>query len=331
MQNNLLNQSLRFWKLLFQGNIEGNTMRFNNNIGKGIVHAYHISDELEMLLFDYTLRKGIEFKFDTFDDKEVLEYVPILFGEPVDNKLMINEEDGSVDKININSIGAFCSNSYRSLGLDYTENMGKPLRFISIRLRNDVFQKYISKSENIRSLFNSEKEYFIYEEFDSSMKETFNRLYEISEDSDYALDHFEVYAKFLVTSFFTKVNDRKTISKSNKYTYHLDPVYKAKEILKDKANTKITIDELSKECGLSGSRLRALFKETFGITIHQFQQDERLETSRKMLLEGNMTIMMIAMELGFSSASHFTMAFKKRFNITPKEFQKKEYASKLSA
>lgn len=84
-------------------------------------------------------------------------------------------------------------------------------------------------------------------------------------------------------------------------------------------HSKITLAELSAECGLSKGYLSQLFKKTTGNTLTEYIKKRRL-SSAKMLLDSGTTLSDAAYGLGFCSESYFISCFKKEYGITPKEY-----------
>lgn len=84
-------------------------------------------------------------------------------------------------------------------------------------------------------------------------------------------------------------------------------------------NKKITIKDISDNCGLSADYLSHLFKKEIGENLSSYILKNKLEISKSLLLEG-LDNNRICRALGFSSPSHFISVFKKQYNITPKQF-----------
>ncbi|NLR90994.1 MULTISPECIES: helix-turn-helix transcriptional regulator [Flammeovirga] len=314
-----LTHVMESWTKLFNGKLEGHKMTFNNEIGKGEIEGFKLNDSIELIRFDYKLNKTLD--VDGYQLDDYAEYIPILFGDPFTTSVEVTcNVKQSKKKYKLNTTGAFSINS--SEALSFTIEEGRTVQYLSVRLEKDYYQKFIDQSKALAESLDLEKQFFVFEEFDPSMRDFFQKAFEVEKGSLFENEYLEIYAKHLVTVFFSNINDREKIDESNKYTFSVEPVFKARDILKNRINEQIIIDELSKECGLSESRLRFLFKQIFGTTIHQFHLDERLDHSRVMLRDGSKTMSMIAMDLGFSSASHFSSAFKKKFNLSPKQYRK---------
>jgi AraC-like DNA-binding protein len=56
-----------------------------------------------------------------------------------------------------------------------------------------------------------------------------------------------------------------------------------------------------------------------GTSVHQYLLQRRLTLARDRLAQGVTSLSALALDLGFSTHSHFTAAFRRRFGITPRE------------
>ena len=50
-----------------------------------------------------------------------------------------------------------------------------------------------------------------------------------------------------------------------------------------------------------------------------------MDLAKKMLNDGSYNVNEVSFELGYSTASHFISAFKKKYDITPKQYLKNNY------
>ena len=64
------------------------------------------------------------------------------------------------------------------------------------------------------------------------------------------------------------------------------------------------------------------FRRYFGMSFHAWLLDKKIETACYQLHVGTAPIQDIADRLGFHSASHFSMTFKRRMGITPGEYRR---------
>jgi AraC-like DNA-binding protein len=80
--------------------------------------------------------------------------------------------------------------------------------------------------------------------------------------------------------------------------------------------------QLARAVGSSPFHLARAFKRTMGVTIHQHRLALRLHASLAMLRDTHDDISSIALDLGFGDHSHFTVAFRRRFGITPSRYRR---------
>ena len=72
---------------------------------------------------------------------------------------------------------------------------------------------------------------------------------------------------------------------------------------------------------MSAYHFSRLFKQSTGLTPHQYLIDCRIEQAKQLLKQGDLTIAQIARSVGFSSQSHFGYHFKRITGVTPKQFR----------
>ncbi len=94
-----------------------------------------------------------------------------------------------------------------------------------------------------------------------------------------------------------------------------------KERLTDDLTSPPSLHELATITGMSHARLNREFKRCFGQTTFSWLRQYRLEQACFALSYTNKEITDIAMQLGFSSASHFAASFKKSCGSTPLEYR----------
>ncbi|MDX2226279.1 MAG: AraC family transcriptional regulator [Verrucomicrobiae bacterium] len=84
-----------------------------------------------------------------------------------------------------------------------------------------------------------------------------------------------------------------------------------------------TLEELSRASGLSRSQMHRLFVKTFGIGPQAAMSQMRLDHASSLLARGDMPIKDIATQCGYESLYSFSKAFKKFFELSPREFRRK--------
>jgi len=86
--------------------------------------------------------------------------------------------------------------------------------------------------------------------------------------------------------------------------------------------SELSIEKIAKSCNVSSCYFRRLFKEYSGKNPNEYRMDLRYKMAKRMLENGDATIDYISDALGFESASYFCRIFKKKYGITPGQYQK---------
>jgi AraC family transcriptional regulator len=82
-----------------------------------------------------------------------------------------------------------------------------------------------------------------------------------------------------------------------------------------------SIASLAAEVGLGSHQFTRLFQQTTGHTPYQFLLHRRLTKACALLEFSELSLVQIALHLGFASQSHFTSVFQKHFRSTPSRYR----------
>lgn len=94
-----------------------------------------------------------------------------------------------------------------------------------------------------------------------------------------------------------------------------DQINKAKNIIIENYNNALSPEEVATMVNMSYSWFRKLFKKYTGFSPSQFKEELRIQKSKELLANSDMTSQEIAFEVGFNTPYHFCIIFKKRLDI----------------
>ena len=98
-----------------------------------------------------------------------------------------------------------------------------------------------------------------------------------------------------------------------------------KVTIKDVINThlfsNISLTKLAEFSNMSVSSFKREFKKSFNDTPINYINNKRLEYAKEKLLISNLTVSEIAYDLGFEDPAYFSRIFKKKFQVSPKNFR----------
>jgi AraC-like DNA-binding protein len=101
---------------------------------------------------------------------------------------------------------------------------------------------------------------------------------------------------------------------------NVSKIKKAKQIMISRMAEPPTLQELADEINLPINRLKEGFKQIYGDSVFSFLFDYKMEVARQLLATGTHNVNEVGLKVGYSTASHFISAFKKKFGTTPKKY-----------
>ena len=97
----------------------------------------------------------------------------------------------------------------------------------------------------------------------------------------------------------------------------VDLVQAAREVIAQRFKENISLSEIAREVESSVFHLARVFKARTGLSLHAYRNQLRLRAALEKLAERGIDLTDIALDLGFSSHSHFTESFRRNFGRTP--------------
>ncbi len=127
-------------------------------------------------------------------------------------------------------------------------------------------------------------------------------------------------ANALGMHLLSRYSTRKSTVKHHKARLSKQQLKQVLDYMKEHLHQNLSLAELAIVVRLSTYHFAHLFKQSMGISPHQYHIQCRIERAKELLSRGDMAIKDIAQVVGFSSQGHFNYHFKRLSGITPKNF-----------
>lgn len=175
----------------------------------------------------------------------------------------------------------------------------------------DLFSSIIGKIIDIYESDSSryEDRFLLFEEIFQNLEMGYSP--ENLEYTSFCLMHFLASIKYLPQ--FRKIRNVK----------EKDTVQKSILYMKDNLENKIVLEDIAKHVGYSPSHFENLFLEKTSYSPMKYYNQLKIQRACSYLQFSDLKIKEIAFRLGYFDPYHFSKAFKKEMDITPKEYRTK--------
>jgi AraC family transcriptional regulator len=110
------------------------------------------------------------------------------------------------------------------------------------------------------------------------------------------------------------------------------PRYKLNQLLdyiEAHLDWNLELEDLAQQVDMSQFYFSRLFKQSLGITPHQYVIQQRIERAKQLLRKGELSLVEVALECGFANQGHLNRHFKRLTGTTPKEIARMYKTSKF--
>ncbi|WP_422106749.1 helix-turn-helix transcriptional regulator [Winogradskyella sp.] len=168
---------------------------------------------------------------------------------------------------------------------------------------------------------NKNKKYYTDGKINPSMAVVLNQLISFSLNNSIKPLYFKGKVYELLSLYFNRNED----ADIEQCPFLVDEVNvaklkKAKDIVIAQMAEPPSLKDLAQQVDLSLKKLKEGFKQIYGDTVYGFLFDYKMEVARKLLESGDYNVNEVGLRVGYSTASHFIAAFKKKFGTTPKKY-----------
>ena len=285
------------------------------NIAKGSTESFKVDEGV--ILLKQTNENEFESNFNSKIGKDYIQFHFCLKGS---SKFLFNQGSYVFNVENENSILLY--NPHKELPIDLLLDANSQVISILISIKK-FHSLFSNESDQISFLNNDNIENKLYKEkkIGPMIAVILNQMYQQSLN----LTMYKLYLRGkvfeLMSLYFSKdkemdIEQCPFLSDDN----NIKKIKKAKEIIISRMIEPPTLQELAKEVDISLKKLKQCFKQVYGASVFSFLIDYKMQVSKRLLSSGNYNVNEVALRVGYSTATHFINAFKKKFGTTPKKY-----------
>lgn len=290
-------------------------MEVSKNIAKGFFDEVHIEDDFLVLSYKNEQKQNTEIKRLISQD-----YIQFHFAVKGFCSFLFNDGNYVFDLKEENALLLY--NPERNLPIHIKASAQSWI--VSILISIKKFHGLFSNEAGYISFLSEEnrnKKYYKDRSISPTMFIVLNQIMNYNLNNSVKMIYFKAKAYELLSLYFNRSEDADIeqcpflVDESN-----VAKIRQAKEIVIARMAEPPTLQEIADEIGLSLKKLKEGFKQIYGDSVFSFLLDYKLEVARKLLDSGHFNVNEVGLKVGYSTASHFITAFKKKYGVTPKKY-----------
>lgn len=103
------------------------------------------------------------------------------------------------------------------------------------------------------------------------------------------------------------------------------PGYKLRQLtdwMSEHMAEEFSLERLAEQAGLSRFHFQRLFKTATGLSPSRYHINLRMNAARQLLRETKMSVVDVALEVGYTNPSHFAQLFRREAGLSPSEYRR---------
>jgi AraC-like DNA-binding protein len=295
--------------------VENDIVVFTEAVGSGYSRSLKLDEGLTcgiqnyQLKHDFTLKRlptesfGVIIYMYHFQAEESIKYEL--------NKLEVNIDAGDYHTLRV-------TNSQTQHQLHFGKTTA--VKGLSIFLENEWITKNISRA--ITPVFNYLQEVDFFKEFiNAKQQKLMNEIINLPADHPYPELFIKSRVMRLLDKIFESFLERDITELPEKLNENDFMMVQKVEFILINNYTEVfpSIEKLARLALMSESKLKKLFKQSFGMGMYEYYQKNRMHRAKDLILTRKHSVTAVGTMLGYQNLSNFSNAFKKEFNFLPSE------------
>jgi len=140
---------------------------------------------------------------------------------------------------------------------------------------------------------------------------------ELSADTASAPSFAEGLARALAARIVHNASVSRTEDPAKKQVLSPRQLRGLQDFIEGNIGTSLTLKTLAAVVGMSISHLSTLFRQTTGMSLHQYVIKQRIERAKQLLIYSQISVSEVALEVGFANQSHLSRSMRRVMGVSP--------------
>lgn len=303
--------------------VRNNMLSIPESLGEGYIRKLSFGEAFKITQHHYTLREdlvirrnasGLGNKLITIFFYSNEQTLSIAFND--DPQVLFSQRDDSAIQVTSNDL---------SSTIRFPAN--HQVNYVVVAIA-PAYLKALLAMENanavIGTITGSGNSFVYFEGMTAETKLLLKHIAAVDMTDSLSLFYMQVKVLELLYLLFRQLASRESTVQHRINSADVERLMRIRNELLSELSVPPVISELAKIAAMSETKLKQLFKQTFGDTIYNYYQKARMGEAAFLLKQGKRSVAEVGYELGFSNLSHFSRLFEKHYGVTPKRFSKQD-------
>lgn len=299
--------------------VNDNVLIIPEHLGQGHIRKITFGAEFKITMHHYVLKEDLIIKRNTSGQGN--ELITIFFysneqalGIAYNNNAQVqfSERDESAIQVTSNDLNST---------IRFPE--GDTIDYVVIAIMPSYLKSLLALNKlnsTLETITTTGKTFLFFENMTAQAKLLLKNLNAVDMNDDLSQFYMQIKVQELLYLLFKKLSARENIPHQNINNADAARLLHIRNEIISDLSTPPVLHELAQIAAMSETKLKQLFKQSFGDTIYNYYQRARMEEAAFLLKQGRRSVAEAGYELGFSNLSHFSRLFEKHYGLTPKRF-----------
>jgi AraC-like DNA-binding protein len=288
-------------------------------MGKGFIKFRDIEPGIRFAMHHYTLKQELHLKRK--GPLESYDLVSIVFNSNEIPMEINPDRKTAIQFLKTNGSSIQIASSAFSTETVFPANI--EVHFGAIGLSREMLRALLGLekvSGPLATILHGNGLFFYHEKMDPEVLRTLKQISEIDDQHELSSLYYKIKIRELIYLLFNKLLERGDEKQRPVNKADLDKLSVIRTTILADLSQPPELQVLAKMAGMSETKMKQLFKQTYGDTIYNYFQNERMREAGFLLKHAGYSVSEAGYHLGFSNLSHFSRLFEKHYGITPKKY-----------
>jgi AraC-like DNA-binding protein len=302
-----------------QATVQNGVLVIPDYLGKGYIRRLAFGPDFKITIHRYLLKEDLVIKRNTSGQGNDLITIFFYSNEQAlgiayndDPQVLFSQRDESAIQVTSNDLSSTIRFPAHQT-IHYVVVAIKPLRLQELLAVDEP-------NSILKTITGSGNSFLFFEQMTAEAKLLLKNIAAVDMTDRLSNFYVQIKVQELLYLVFHKLSLRESTTHQTINSADAERLLQIRNLIISDLSVPPVIRDLAQVAAMSETKLKQLFKQTFGSTIYTYYQQARMDEAAFLLKQGKHSVGEVGYELGFSNLSHFSRLFEKHYGLNPKRY-----------